>query len=362
MLSQRTPKFDELLKDDVVNVGEFDVATFQTFFDVLMGFDQLNRDKSLIIFPVVEHHDIQDLMQKCIFNLKPTVMDEKVIHTLNIAINSDCEELIDTIIDFIMLYGVNRLFLQENFYLLLEPESVATLLRTVYRNPLILKSVVHWGKKYIEKNNVDADLRTFLSKYRILSKLSIDCLESPESLLQLCESNRKLNVFTETEVLEHLKKIWLKNQQLKYQWHDIRKGGTLSENFTLKHYTMLHTNIILIVQFNPTICDLMPMKEKNEDYYFEVTVTPTIYMNNLSSTTNSTPMSYKILPVENIGSTKTQLSVTIAPNGAYNMLKGITISYRFYRDCKVLKTALELSSPWNNPGQALLFTCNIDFA
>lgn len=377
ILCQRDPKFNNLLKGSCISMLDYDVETVRTFLNVFMEFEDLDRYKSLIILSLVLKYEAHDLLQKCIFYLKPTEMDEEVIYTLNLAIDLQCEELIDAVLEFLKVYGINKLFLQEQYYLLLAPKAVANLLRIAVRSALILKSVINWGRKYTEKHNIDVDLRSFFSKHMILSKLSTDCLDSLESVLELYELDSKKNVFTEKEILERLKGFSLK-KELNYQWVDIEKGQTLQECFTLPFSVTLDKPINFFVQFNPTIHDVIQMKEKAEDYYFEVIVTPTIRCTDLryhmylkNNWDSSYNISYKIVPSENNVSMKSQILVSVQKCSVpQTLMKEVTITYKFYSKCKILVTALQLQPPWLQLEPSIdskictfpnFFTCGINF-
>lgn len=355
MLSQRTSKFDESLEEDVIKDPDFEISTLTAFFDSLLSFEKVTPESALIVLPVAQKYDIQDLIEKCINQLNPTKMNENVISSLNLALDINCDELTDAVLDLLLEFGIHRLFSYEPFYFLLKPKSVYILLRYVGKSPIILRNVIKWGRNYMEKNQINGDLRTFFQKNGILKRLSIDCLESIDSVLELYDIDSRKNAFTEKELLNCLKnKMVTKESQ--YKWVDIKKGEEISEDFKFKKMQVVDKDTKIYISFNSCICDLLPLKEKTADNFIEINVKITSQtVSNYKYKTNSYSMNliepveccqndtFKIIPVANMSTLKYQINTSMQ-NKFFSIytpilhLKSIFITYRFHRDCKILKT------------------------
>src|SRR5438128_986069 len=76
-------------------IVNFDKPTFQTFLNVLMGYEDLTLAKALQIFSAVLKYNILHLVNSCVTILKPSEVNVNTIKTLNLAAEFNVDDLIN---------------------------------------------------------------------------------------------------------------------------------------------------------------------------------------------------------------------------------------------------------------------------
>lgn len=336
-----------VITGDIINVRDFHRDVIRTFLNVIMGYQNLDDDNFALILPIVYKYDVTELFKKIINFIKDKPNFKIMVLSLNVALKLNYDELLDYCFDFIFQYGVNKFFEEEkeNCYLLLEPNSVLFLMRAAQKNYLFLKRIQSWAIHYMKKNNIQKDMRSFLSDHKF-SLLKLDDVKSFDKVLDLYSNDPGIDLFEPKYYLDSLKNI-ANDSKMKCEWVEIKAGGSLAELFSVKYpihigFTIPHKPYFL-VSFN----SLIPNESfiGNRSDLFEPSLSLGIY----EIIKNDSSLDYKDytlrLQTSKIHFSNSKFSCIFCPciDSSY-CITSVCIKYKFLKDCTILKAKFDMDS------------------
>lgn len=261
--------FMESSQDGIIEIKDYDYSTFKLFLDCLMGFQKCSQLDALIVFPIAWKYETFNLIEKCVDILKPTSLDENVCLALNLALFCKCKELMDEIMGFLTNENqIYKLLDDKKYFCLLEPETMAILLKDLKIDSCVLKNVVYWAKKYLKKKNKNIILKEFLKDYNIIHKLELTCFETSQSLFDFMKSDVGKDFFDLEDCWNYIEQIGhdkkkCKWGQLKLDENEISKK--VVEGFTIFNVPFLedYTTVVRVTR-NPVVFYKFP--EEDPDY------------------------------------------------------------------------------------------------
>lgn len=218
-----------LLTSDEIDIKDFDSETFKLFLDCLMGFKEYTVTDALLIFPIACKYEVRKCIEKCTEVLKPTELNENVCLALNLALYYNCEKLTKLIIDDFLVekFLIQKIFNEEKFCFLLEPESVSALLSKTKIDSYLIELVFKWGHNYLKGKIKSIDVKELFAAYDIDRYIQLECFEDIEAIFKFNESDLGLNFFTSQEILTYLRG----KSAARSEWVHIKKEEVITETF-----------------------------------------------------------------------------------------------------------------------------------
>lgn len=229
-MTESSEFYKKLASSNEILIKDFDSETFKLFLDCLMGFKNYSIADALIVLPVACKYAVEKSIAKCVEVLTPNELNENVILALNLALYYNCGDLSKMIIDDFLVkkYLIQRVFNEEKFSFLLEPESVSALLSKVEMDSYMIELVIKWGKNYLKEKNKVSNLKDLFKTYNILYYIKLEHFETIDCIFKFHKSNLEFNLFSTDEILSLIE---MKLVALKSEWVNIKKGETLIEKF-----------------------------------------------------------------------------------------------------------------------------------
>lgn len=262
-------KFMESSRGEMIEITDCDYTTFKLFLDCLTGFQKCSVLDALLIFPIAWKYQTNKFIKKCVNILKPTCLDENACLTLNLAAFCKCDALMDEMIDFLNVNKPIYKILDDKKYLyLLEPESMAILLKDLKMDSCVLKNIFEWADYYLKKTNKNTDLKDFFKEHKIIDKLTLSCFETSESLFDFMESSIGEDLFNLSDCWNHIKKIGHDHKKCKWEQVKIQEnevGKRIKEVFEIYNVPFLEDHVTVIrIKRNPVVFYDYP--EEDPDY------------------------------------------------------------------------------------------------
>lgn len=237
LLSIESSIFEQLFSasEDLVSIDDFDLSTFKLFLDCLLGFQDFSVEDALLIFPIAWKYETQELIDKCLEILKPTVLNENVCLSLNIALFYKCDKLFHLVLKF--LYERELIFklLDEQLYCeYLEPESMLEILKLVELDSYMLINVINWGKHYLKKRKKLLTLKEFFTQEKIIDFVNFSCFETAASFLDFSKTKIGKEFFTDTDFRMYVEEYGYDDRKIK--WVKVKAGEILTEKFIIKSF------------------------------------------------------------------------------------------------------------------------------
>ena len=259
MLAERSPVFHKLfmdsLEDRTIEIKDYDFATFKLFIDCVMDFQECSVIDALLLFPIARKYETKSFIKKCLDILTPKELNENVCLSLNLALCCECEELQENIVSFLANeYLIYRIFHEENFYSILEPESVCELLKHVDMDSYILQTVFEWGSDYLKKRNKSMDLKTFFIQNGIINFLKIYAFETTQALFDFNKSELGNHFYSILDVERYFEYFGKYTDLRKCSWINVKGGDTITEKFFVQNFALLSGYTIFVQTFrNPIV-------------------------------------------------------------------------------------------------------------
>lgn len=218
----------------VVNIEDFDLATFKLYLDCLLEFQEFSAEEALLIFPVTWKYETEQLTNKCLEILKPSALNENVCLSLNIGLFYKCKKLIKSVLDF--LVDKNRIYQlldEESYRDHLEPESLLKLLKRInVLDSCVLTNIIAWGRRYLEKRNKNSTLKEFFIEKNINHYFDLVCFKTAGSFLQFSKSEIGKEFFNESDFLIYVQRFGYDARPI--NWVKVKKGENFVEKFIIK--------------------------------------------------------------------------------------------------------------------------------
>lgn len=360
MLAFYSNYFDEIFfgsqpKNDV-NVEDFDCETFQTFLDCLIGLKPYTVIDALLIYPVAHKYHISECLTKCVDVLKPTVLNENVMLAFNLAMFYECDELIDSVVNFLKNdFSIIQLLENEDFNQLLTPLAMSKLIDSVAMDSYLWKKVFKWGETYLNKHGKDMGVRRLFEENKILEKFSLLDFESGQSIFDFHNSVTKKKFLDPEEIL-----VFFGNNTLKErgklpensEWFLIKEGDEIEETITFiqplsfGYYDSPEKGFDLEIWRNDIIIYVLPKCASNVKgktlqclvkYEYKDRPPREIGFRNPLDLSNL----YEGVEKDVDDRSKNQ-ACSIHINEPENILiiRSIICTYKFFCDCRVLKTTM----------------------
>lgn len=343
--------FKESSQTGIIELEDHDFATFKLFLDCMMGFQKCTVLDALTVFPIAWKYETFNFIKKCLHILQPISLDENVCLALNLASLCGCKELVEAIVKFLsdkkQIYKV----LDDKKYLhLLEPESVAILLKDLKIDSYVLKNVFHWAEKYLKKNKKNVDLKDFLKGYNIIDELTLSCFETSESLFNFMESDMGEDFFDLGDCWNYIKKVG--HDHKKCNWVELKVNNeeftTVTEFFEIHNVPFLEDyKTVVHVERNPVVfydypevdaeynSNEMSNEEENERLMINWSVKCKVMDEELQA-----DQDIGELDIDNfIEREKSDFQFDYKQNIVTDI--HLQIDYDFYHDCRILKTSME---------------------
>lgn len=348
-----------LMSSNEITIEDFDSDTFKLFTDCLMEFKNYEVTDALLILPIACKYEVLKCIDQCSEILKPTELNENLCLALNLACYYNCEKLAKYIVDDFLVkeYLIQRIFYEEKFCFLLEPESVSALLSKTKVDSYLIELVFKWGQQFLKEKNKNLDVKDFFAAYNIDNYIKLECFENLESVFKFNESDLGLNFFTPAELLAHTRKML----NIKSEWVHINKEESITEIFVVdsKNCFVCLNDFDLRVRRNEVVFYEVPPHTRDmiswDIYYYKVEA---------DKEKEHHRRNEKNYNVENLCAKN--IEWFYGSNTGLDDVKGefkIEVRYKFWCDCRILKTTFSPSCVAakfvNKNPEELCFTNNI---
>lgn len=360
-LSMESKIFEKIFTDlpfnSTVAIQDYDSSNFKLFLKVLAGFQDCTAIDALLIFPIAWKYEAIKVINKCMNALKPTELNENLCLALNISLFCKCDELSNTITNFLTEKRlIFKLFNLENYYLLLEPESIAKLLSKINGkiDSIILKNVFKWGKNYLVQKNNDKDLRSFFEENKLDSYFKISCFETTSLFMEFYESDLGKGYFTSDEFFTYIKNFGCDSRKCKY--FEVKAMETITEKFETKNVALVSgfTEKLSITRNRLVFYDYPEIKESKMLLWFitysskkaGLDVTKEKWESLARHGDTFKKKNFAILELNNVG------------NNVVTNLK-VTVKFQFLFDARILKASSSSLVPIDPNDEELYFVDSI---
>lgn len=199
--------FGKLKEKDNIRIRDTKSRHFQLFLDCLMGFENVDSESALKVYPIADKYDAQNLKTKCEICLSKSEITENVANVLDLGVIYNSDLLVESCVDLIKRRGARCYFSDPNHYYLLSPRSVEALLTHFPANNLLMHSFLFdWATNYVTENDVHLNVRQFLEKTGIWPKMSVEDF-SMVDLINYYQTEHVKNIYTENERIRNFQKV-----------------------------------------------------------------------------------------------------------------------------------------------------------
>lgn len=359
-LAAKSTVFDQIFKESsgekIIDVQDYDCTTFKLFMDCSMGFQECTVSDALLILPIAWKYEVQTLIKSCIGVLTPSKLNEDVCLALNVALQCHCVVLIDKLIVFLNEKNCFYQLLDEaKYFMLLEPEAMYELLNHVEMDSYILENVFKWANNYLKKKQILMDVKSFFIEYdhNIIKHLKLTCFETTNAIFKFNKSDLGKNFFTSEEFLTHIETEGYKKGES--AWCKIKAGDTLIEKLIVKD-VILTKNFATIIWISRNTVVCYDSFENKQSRLILISIccdldgveTPCTEWgeNSLFVKRNDTGYNFKIL----CKAANTHIIRNI----------NVEIKFKFYCDCRILKSSPDNFTTPEANGKNLCFVKSVN--
>lgn len=359
ILSAKNETFHKLItesSEEIIDIPDYDKATFQLFLDCFMGFRKCNFQDALKIFPIAIKWQAKKLIEECIGVLTPTVLNKDVPVTMNLAISTLYRPLMVSVLNFLCqkrLY--NKFMNSEELFLALEPKPMALMLTRIKIDSVIVKTIFEWGEEYLKRQNAEINLKSFFAEHKIDRHFFALSFESAKCYYEFIESD----IGKKFPFIEFFGKKPIKFHAWESEWVEIKSGEIFIEElvlFNLAHFND-HTTKLVVLTNHMVFYDFP--ESDDEDM---VTCKYSFYFENAENVQNfeKRKVSHLVSILKHFGPKPGILMISLKKNIASHL--HMKIEYNVKYDCRILKTSATNFKPDKDFEGKLFFTESVNIS